>query len=87
MPTYRLWTPNDTYRGTVDAETPAKALLKRHREDHEDRDDLVADWDGTGPGVAELDYDPDLDAIVWPNDRIRESLGDVDDWRIEPADD
>lgn len=76
MPTYRLWTPTDTYRGTIDAETPAQTLLKRHREDLEG--ELFS---------PTLDYDPDLDAIIWPNDETRSELGDVDDWRIEPADD
>jgi hypothetical protein len=78
MPTYRLWTPDDTYRGTIDAETPAKALLQRHREDR----DFAAELDGSS-----LDYDPDIDAIVWPDDQTCDELGDVDDWRIEPADD
>lgn len=80
MPIYRLWTPQDTYRGAIEDETPAKALLKRHREDREQGP--VPDFD-----APELEYDPDIDAIVWPDDRIRKSLGDVDDWRIEPADD
>jgi len=78
MTIYRLWTPQGTYRGTVDAETPAKALLKRHREDR----DIGAEL--TNPS---LEYDPDIDAIVWPDDKTRNELGDVDDWRIEPADD
>jgi hypothetical protein len=80
MPTYRLWTPDDdTYRGTVEAETPAKALLKHHRKTLDDPSE--------SPFSFELGYDPDLDAIVWPNDATRKRLGDVDDWRIEPADD
>lgn len=79
MPTYRLWTPNDTYRGTVDAETPAKALLKRHRED-------LTDF-GLKLDSPTLEYDAEIDAIVWPDDETRDELGDVDDWRIEPATD
>ena len=76
MPTYRLWTPQETYRGTVEADTEAQALLKRHRKDLE-----------AEPLSPTLDYDPDIDAIVWPDDQTRDKLGDVDDWRIEPADD
>jgi len=33
MNTYRLWAPAGTYCGTVEADTEARALLKRHRED------------------------------------------------------
>lgn len=75
MTVYRLWTPKDTYRGTVEADTKAAALLDLHRKDR------------AGEVMApELGYDAEIDAIIWPDDATREELGDVEDWRIEPAD-
>lgn len=82
MTEYRLWTPNDTYRGTVEAETESHALYKRHRKDITDDPSMVVTLQLDGKSI---DYDPDYDGIVWPDDKTRDQFGDIEDWTIEPV--
>lgn len=82
MATFRLWTPNDTYRGKKQADTASEALFKFHQEDRS-AEDMFPDAFGD---KRQLEYDSEFDAIIWPSDKIKEKLGGVDEWRIEKVD-